>query len=67
MFLKKIWPQEVVCLYPVAIHMYMTIIFKHLLHRNGMINQSQFHVEPSWEGETRVYTNGPGHMLLLLC
>ena len=29
---KKICPQEVVCPCPGAIYIYMTIIFKHLLH-----------------------------------
>ena len=24
--------------------------------------KAKFYVEPPWEGETKVYTNGPGHM-----
>ena len=39
MFMKIFWAQGVVC--PGAIYMYMTIIFKHFLHRNCIANQSQ--------------------------
>ena len=41
MFMKKNCPQRVVCPCPGAIYMYMTIIFKHLLLRNRLANQSQ--------------------------
>ena len=37
-------------------------IFKHLLLRNRLANQSQICVEPPWEGGTKVCINGPGHM-----
>ena len=37
-------------------------IFKHLLLRNRLANQSQIYVEPPWEGGTKVCINGPGHM-----
>ena len=34
-------------------------IFKHLLLWNRL---AKFYVEPPWEGGTKVYINGPGHM-----
>ena len=39
--MKKIWPQGVVCPCPGAIYLYMTTIFKHLLHCNRLANQRQ--------------------------
>ena len=36
-------------------------IFKHLLKPLGQSNPN-FYVEPPWEGGTKVYINGPGHM-----
>ena len=41
LLMKKIWPQGVVCPCPGAIYLYMTTIFKHLLHWNRLANQSQ--------------------------
>ena len=41
LLMKKIWPQGVICPCPGAIYMYMTTIFKHLLHWNRLANQSQ--------------------------
>ena len=41
LLMKKIWPQWVVCPCPGAIYLYMTTIFKHLLHWNRLANQSQ--------------------------
>ena len=41
MFMKKKCPQGVVCPCPWAIHMHMTIIFKHLVLGNCVANQSQ--------------------------
>ena len=60
--MKKIWPQGVVCPSPGAIYLYMTTIFKHVLHWNRLANQSQILRGASWEGGTKVYINGPGHM-----
>ena len=40
-FEKKQCPQGVVCLWHGAIYMYMTIIFKYLLLRYCLANQSQ--------------------------
>ena len=37
-------------------------IFKHLLLRNRLANQSQILCGASWEGGTKVCINGPGHM-----
>ena len=37
-------------------------LFKQLLLRNCLANQSQFHMEPPWDAVTKVYSNGPGHM-----
>ena len=34
------------------VHMYMTIIFKHLLLRNSWPIKAKFYVEPPWEGGT---------------
>ena len=36
--------------------------FNHLLLRNNYANQSQFHMDLLWDGETKVCSNGPGHM-----
>ena len=36
--------------------------FKDILLLNHFSNQGQFHVKPPWEGVTKVYINGPGHM-----
>ena len=41
LLMKNIWPQGVVCPCPGAIYLYMTTIFKHLLHWNRLANQSQ--------------------------
>ena len=41
LLMKKNWPQGVVCPCPGAIYLYMTTIFKHLLHWNRLANQSQ--------------------------
>ena len=38
---KKKCPQRVVCPWPWAIYMHMTIIFKHLVLGNFVANQSQ--------------------------
>ena len=46
---EKIGHQGFICPHPVAIYMYITIIFKHL--RNHLANQSQI----LYEGETNVY------------
>ena len=59
--MKRIWPQGVVCPCPGAIYLYMTTIFKHL-DWNRLANQSQILCGASWEGGTKVYINGPGHM-----
>ena len=37
-------------------------IFKHLLLRNHWLIEVKFHVEPPWDGGTKVCSNGPGHM-----
>ena len=37
-------------------------LFNHLLLRNKCTNQSLFHIELIWDGETKVCSNGPGHM-----
>ena len=62
LLMKKIWPQGVVCPCPGAIYLYMTTIFKHLLHWTAWPIKAKFYVEPPWEGGTKVYINGPGHM-----
>ena len=36
--------------------------FKHLFLCNRLAKQSQIYVELPWEGRTKVYKNGPGHM-----
>ena len=36
-------------------------IFKHLLRITGPI-EAKFHMEPPWDGGTKVCSNGPGHM-----
>ena len=41
LLMKNIWPKGVVCPCPRAIYLYMTTIFKHLLHWNRLANQSQ--------------------------
>ena len=41
LLMKKIWPQGVVWPCPGAIYLYMTTIFKFLLHWNRLANQSQ--------------------------
>ena len=37
-------------------------MFKQFLLWNRFANQSQIYVEPPWEGGTKIYINGPGHM-----
>ena len=37
-------------------------LFKHLLLRNCLANESKFYVEHPWVGGMQVYINGPGHM-----
>ena len=61
LLMKEIWPQGVVCPCPGAIYMYISIIFKHVSETTWPIN-AKFHVDPFWEGRTKVYINGPGHM-----
>ena len=29
------------------------------------LNKAKFYVEPPWEGGTKVYINGPGHMTMM--
>ena len=41
MFMKKIWPQWVVCPCPRAKYVYIIVKFKHVLLLNGLANQSQ--------------------------
>ena len=57
MILKKIGPQELICPHPVAVYMFISIIFKHLLLLNHLANQSQILCEAYI-----VYINNPGHM-----
>ena len=40
----------------------MIIIFKDPFPLTALPIKAKFYVEPPWEGETKVYTNGPGHM-----
>ena len=54
MLMENFSPWGVVCPYPGAIYMYMTIIFKHLLKKffsetAGPI-KAKLHVEHPWEG-----------------
>ena len=37
-------------------------IFKLLLLETAWPIKAKFYVEPPWEGGTKVYINGPGHM-----
>ena len=37
-------------------------LFNHLFLRNNCANQSQFHKALLWDGETKVCSNGFGHM-----
>ena len=46
---------------PRAIHMYITI-FSNLFFSETAWPINAKHVEPFWEGDTKVYINGPGHM-----
>ena len=46
MILKKFGPQGSVCLHPVAIYMYITVIFKDLLLSNG---------QTAWPIKAKVY------------
>ena len=36
--------------------------FKHHSSDTAWRNKAKFHVEPPWEGGTKVYINGQGHM-----
>ena len=47
LLMKKIWHQGVVWPCPGTIYLYMTTIFKHLLHWNRLANQSQILCEAS--------------------
>ena len=60
--MKKIWPQGVVCPCPGAIYLYMTTIFKYLLHWNRLANQSQILCGASLGRGNESLYNGPGHM-----
>ena len=37
-------------------------MLKQLLLGNRLADQANFYLEPPWEGGTKVYINGPGHM-----
>ena len=62
LLMKKNWPQGVVCPCPGAKYLYMTTIFKHLLHWNRLANQSQILCGASLGRGNESYVNGPGHM-----
>ena len=62
LLMKNIWPQGVVCPCLGAIYMYMTTIFKHLLHWNRLANQSQILCGASLGRGNEIYVNGLGHM-----
>ena len=49
-----------ICLSP-SVHPSSTIFNDLLL--NHLANQAKFHVEPPWEGGTKVCINGAGHMM----
>ena len=53
--------QGVVCPCPGVIYMYIANIFKALLLKKPMTNQSQISCEASLEMGKKVYINGPGH------
>ena len=52
--------------YPLSRRSYVirpsSTIFKDLLSETACPIKAKFYVEPSWEGGTKVYINGPGHM-----
>ena len=60
LLMKNNLPKGVVCPCPGVIYMYMANIFKALLIKNPMTNQSQLSCEVSL-GNGKVYINGPGH------
>ena len=47
---------------PRAIYMYITIIFKIFSSKTAWPIKPKFYVEPPWDGGTKVYINGLGHM-----
>ena len=62
MFMEKEMSPGVVCHCPGAIHIYMTIIFKHHLLRNSLANQSQTLCGGTFERGIESLKNGQGHM-----
>ena len=62
LLMKKIWPQGVVCPCP-GLYTCIWPPFSNIFStETAWPIKAKFYVEPPWEGGTKVYINGPGHM-----
>ena len=59
--MEKIDPRELSAP-ALMLYMYIATIFEDILLKNPWPINAKFYVEPPWEGGTKVYINGPGHM-----